>query len=328
VRIGIVGATGIVGQELLIILAEGSFTIRELRLSASSRSVGKRVLTHLGEQSIVELDEDYFRELDFCFFCVSCDVSRKWVPVAAARGVVCIDNSSAFRIEKDVPVIVPEVNGFLLKNRPRIIANPNCCVAQLTAALNPINTRFCFEEVSVCTYQSVSGAGNDALRQLLTEADCYPNLNMDKGQLLFNIIPNIGSSDGSGHYQEEQKIIGETRKILGLPDLPMAVTAARVPVLRGHCEAVSFTTRYPATAEQIRQCLVNAPNIKIMDDIYSNTHPQPVLAQHTNHVYVGRIRENSWHKERSFSIWVVADNLRKGAAHNALSIVEAWCEMK
>ena len=325
-RIGIVGATGIVGQELINLLADSSVTVSEIRLSASTGSVGKRVVTHLGERTLTELNAEFFTALDFCFFCVSSDISRKWVPVAAARGAVCIDNSSAFRMEKGIPIIIPEVNGHLLQTRPRIISNPNCCVAQLCVALKPVATRFGLEELSLCTYQSVSGAGYKSMNQLASEVSKAGSNKVVKGQFLFNVIPNIGPSDLSGTYQEELKIIQETRKILDLPNLPIAVTAARVPVYRGHCEAVSFITQEYPTTEQLRHCLSLAPNIRIIDDIAKNEQPQPVSVQYTNHVYVGRIRKNSHHRERSYSIWVVADNLRKGAAHNALSIVETWCE--
>ena len=322
-RIGIVGATGIVGQELVAILAASSVQICELRLAASSKSVGKKVPTHLGECTLVELNTDFFRGLDFCFFCVSAAVSSKWVPAAASQGVVCVDNSSAFRMDAEVPIVVPEVNGELLAQRPQIIANPNCCVAQLTAALHPLNRKFGLEEVNVCTYQSVSGAGEEAMRQLATEAVNYPHLNWCRGQYIFNIIPEIGPCDPNGHSLEEQKIIQETRKILQHPQLPIVANAARVPVFWGHCEGVSFVSRAPATASQIRQCLLNAPNIVLCDE-----GPQPVSVRGANSVFVGRIRQNIWHRQRSFSFWLVADNLRKGAAHNALSILETWCEMR
>jgi aspartate-semialdehyde dehydrogenase len=325
VRIGIVGATGIVGQELTEILADSSVKVSELRLSASTGSVGKRVVTHLGEQRIANLDEEFFADLDFCFFCVSSELSRKWVPVAAARGAVCIDNSSAFRMERDVPIVVPEVNGDLLKTRPRVIANPNCCVAQLVVALGPIDEAFGLDELSVCTYQSVSGAGQKAISQLDAEV-ASAALKNEPRQFLFNVIPNIGPCDSRGIYQEERKIVEETRKILDLPRLPIAVTAARVPVYRGHCEAVSFVVKRLASAAQIKNRLINAPNILVIHDNVKDLHPQPVSIQYTNQVYVGRIRENSYHRENSYSMWVVADNLRKGAAHNALSIAEKWCE--
>lgn len=323
-RIGIVGATGIVGQELIKVLANSSINLTELRLSASPGSVGKRVTTHLGEQIIDEITDDFFTDLHFCFFCVSSDLSRKWVPVAAARGAVCIDNSSAFRMSRDVPIIVPEVNGDLLKSRPRVIANPNCCVAQLTVALHPIDKAFGIEAVVISTYQSVSGAGQKYLAQLEIEAQHYPNIS--DSQFLFNVIPYIGSSEEDGHYGEEVKIIHETRKILNHPGLPISVTAARVPVLRGHCESISMQISRDANVEEIRECLAQAPNIIVIDDTLTNNHPDPRIAQHTNNVYVGRIRRNTWYQEKSISMWVVADNLRKGAAHNALNIVETWCE--
>lgn len=326
-RVGIIGATGIVGRELVKILADSDIKISQLKLSASPGSVQKRVQTHLGEQYIEELDENFFEELDLCFFCVSSDISRKWVPVAAARGAVCIDNSSAFRMEYNIPIIIPEVNGEMLKSNPQVISNPNCCVAQLAVALQPLNTEFGLEDVCVSTYQSISGAGQKAVEQVKKESSQYPNLDNKRGQFLFNVIPCIGSCDKGGHCQEEDKIIKETRKILNLPTLPMAVTSVRVPVLRGHSLAVTFTIRKEAGEDEVRKLLAQSPNIIVEDNSENQFFPQPVTAQDTNTVFVGRIRANVDYKPKSFSMWVVADNLRKGAAHNALSIAEAWCSL-
>jgi aspartate-semialdehyde dehydrogenase len=324
VRVGIVGATGIVGRELLMLLAESTIEVKEMRLSASPGSVGKRVSTHLGEQAIIELNEEFFAGMDLCFFCVSGDVSRRWVPVAAARGVMCIDNSSAFRMLAEVPIVVPEVNGDLLRTGPRIVANPNCCVAQLAVVLAPIHRQFGLEEVHLSTYQSVSGAGQRALEQL--ERELAEAVRFNSNQFLFNVIPQIGPCTDEGHCQEELKIIEETRKVLNCPCLPMTVTAARVGVFRGHCQAVSFRTCYQTTCEEIRENLREAANIRLVDDELGQEFLQPVMVQHTNQVYVGRIRANTQHLSRSFSLWIAADNLRKGAAHNALSIAEVWVQ--
>lgn len=327
-RIGIVGATGVVGRELLTVLADTTLDVSELRLSASSRSVGKSVLTPWGDITIADLTAHFFNGLDFCFFCVSSAVSREWIPEARKQGAICVDNSSAFRMEPEVPIIVPEVNGDLLKNRPGLIANPNCSAAQLTVALNPVQNFFGLEEVCISTYQAVTGAGQKALAQLEAELLQYPDLPDNPKRLLLNVQPFIGSCDESGHHLEEVKIIQETRKILNLPYLAMAVTAARVPVVRGHCQSVCFKTKVNTTAAEIRTCLLEADNVAVIDDNSQSSYPQPVTAQNTNHVYVGRIRENSFHCGSSFSMWVVADNLRKGAAHNALSIVEKWCALR
>ncbi len=318
-RIGIVGATGIVGRELVSLLATSKLKATELRLSATTRSVGKKVATHLGEQNIAELNVGFFSGLDLCFFCVSGGVSETWVPVAKAEKVLCIDNSSRYRMEADVPLVVPEVNGELLRGQQQIIANPNCIVSPLTVALNPIQRNFGLEDLCISTYQSVSGAGHEAMAQLETELNSYPSrLSQGQGQFLLNIIACIGSCDSRGHSQEEMKIIQETRKILDLPALPMAVTAVRVPVKRSHCQAITFITKCGTSAEEIRQVL-SAGNVQVSDEA-----PQPIAVQGTNQVYVGRIRENREHRPRSYSFWLAADNLRKGAALNALSIAEHW----
>lgn len=325
-RVGIVGATGIVGNELLKILAGGSIKIQELRLSASPESVGKRVSTHLGEGAILELDENFFTALDLCFFCATSDISRRWIPGAVLRGAMCIDNSSAFRMEQDVPIIVPEVNGELLQSFPKIVANPNCGVAQLVVALHPISLKYGLEEIVISTYQAVSGAGQRALRQLAAEVG-GDHESLSAGRFFGNVIPHIGPCTQHGHCLEELKVIEETRKILSHPSLPMAVTTARVDVLRGHSQSVSFRTLSEAGVGEIRRSLAEAANIQIVDDRDQLKFPQPVMAQHTDKVYVGRIRGNTEHLPRSFSMWIVADNLRKGAAQNALSIAEAWCSL-
>jgi len=318
VRIGIVGATGVVGRELLSIVADSRLGIAELRLSASSRSVGKKVITPWGELVLKELNQLFFEELDLCFFCVSSTISRRWVPVATTQGVICIDNSSAFRMEPNVPIIVPEVNADLLKNGPKIIANPNCCVAQLVPVLAAINREFQLEEVWVSTYQAVSGAGQNEQKQLEDEATSYPT--SDRHKYLFNVLAGIGDEDGRGHCQEEYKIIHETRKILVCPHLPMAVNTVRVPVFRGHSLAVSFRTHRSADVQTIQGCLALAENIVLA----SGDELLPTSVAGTDQVYVGRVRENTWHKDQSFSLWIVADNLRKGAAGNAAKILERW----
>lgn len=316
-RIGIVGATGIVGRELVSLLATSKLEVTELRLSATSKSMGKTMATYLGEKKVAEVNPGFFSGLDMCFFCVSPAVSEKWVPVAKAKDVVSIDNSSLFRLEKDVPLIVPEVNGDQLGRGERIIANPNCIVTPLAVALNPIKKHYGIEDLCLCTYQSVSGAGQGAMNQLEEELGTYPSPPRE-GQFLLNVQGSIGPIDAAGHSQEELKIIWETRKILGLPELPVAVTAARVAVKRGHCQAVTFITEKYAPPEEIREVL-RAEGIVVTSD-----PPQPLVLGGSDKVYVGRLRENNEHRPRSYSLWLGADNLRKGAALNALEIAEEW----
>lgn len=330
-KIGIVGATGIVGSEMVSLLEDTTLLISELRLSASRASIGKEVATPLGNTKLEALGEDFFKDLDFCFFCVKPEVSKRFVPLALAEGAVCIDNSSAFRQEPEIPVIVPEVNGHLLKRKPKLIANPNCSTAQLTVALNPILQAFGLERVSLATYQSVSGAGHGAIRQIEEEAKAYALKGMEgigPQPYLFNVIPLIGDVDPLGTSGEEAKIIRETRKILQQPHLAMAVTAARVAVFRGHSEAVHFETSEECRTEDIRRALADGTNIRVLDDATFERQPQPLQIQKTNQVWVGRIRATPDYGPKSFAMWVAADNLRKGAAHNALMIAEAWWNMR
>jgi aspartate-semialdehyde dehydrogenase len=326
-KIGIVGATGIVGSELVSLLEDTTLLISELHLTASGASIGKEVTTPLGIKRLEALGEDFFKDLDCCFFCVKPEVSKKFVPLALAEGAVCIDISSAFRQEPEIPVIVPEVNGHLLQRKPKLVANPNCSTAQLTVALNPILQTFGLERISVATYQSVSGAGHGAIRQIEEEAKAYALKGLDglgPQPYLFNVIPLIGDVDHVGNSGEEAKIIRETRKILQQPHLPMTVTAARVPVFRGHSEAVHFETIEECRTEDIRRSLADGTNIRVLDDSSFGRQPQPLHIQKTNQVWVGRIRATPDCGPKAFAMWVAADNLRKGAAHNALMIAEAW----
>lgn len=321
VRIGIVGATGMVGQEMLALLGESKLAPEEIRASASASSAGKILPTPLGPVTVQQLTDTFFTDLNFCFFCAGTEVSRAWIPRALKAGTVVIDNSSAYRADPGVPLIVPEVNGYLLAGRPRLVANPNCCVAQLVPVLAPVAKAFGLLNVTIATYQAVTGAGYRPTRELETDAAQFPRSAPRADRLLFNVLPAIGAVDSWGHCEEEKKIVHETRKILNLPRLPVAVTSARVAVLRGHCLAVSLTTENNCSASGVVQALADAANV----EVYGHG-PQPVQAAFKNCVAVGRIRANTFWGERSFSLWIAADNLRKGAAHNALAIAEHWCD--
>ncbi|MTI94482.1 MAG: aspartate-semialdehyde dehydrogenase [Firmicutes bacterium] len=325
-RLGIVGATGIVGQELLALISDSKFADKPPKLAASSKSAGAKLDSAWGRLEVESVSERFFSQLDFCFFCVEPQVSQNWIPRALAKNVVCVDNSSAYRMNAAVPIVIPEVNGRILETRPQLIANPNCSTAQLTVALNPIHQAFGLKNVFVSTYQSVSGAGFEALKQLYAEAQSFSDAEADvEYEYFFNVRPLIGGCDQEGICQEELKIIQETRKILEQPELPIAVTTARVGVPRSHCQAVTFVTEKDCTVERLSTVLAEAENIVVTDD---PVQLYPGMCSGRNTVSVGRIRANKYHQDKSFSIWVSADNLRKGAAHNALSIVETWCGVK
>jgi aspartate-semialdehyde dehydrogenase len=328
-RVAMVGATGAVGQVLLEILREREFPISELIPLASARSAGSRI--KFGNQMVLvkELESFDFSGVDFAFFSAGGSVSRAHAPRAAAAGAIVIDNTSEFRLKDDVPLIVTEVNGELLDSYrgPGIIANPNCSTMQLVVAIAPLHRAATIERINIATYQSASGAGAKALEELAQQTAALLNFKEPKVekfpvQLAFNLIPQIGDFLDNGYTQEEMKLIDETRKILNAPDIQVNPTVVRVPVFYGHSEAVHLETRTKLTAEAARKLLKKAPGVKLVDSPKPGGYPTPVThAAGKDPVFVGRIREDLSHP-RGLNLWVVADNIRKGAALNAVQIAE------
>lgn len=318
-RVAVVGATGAVGRTMLELLRERSFPADELVLFASARSAG----TEIDGRTVQLLDENADLDgFDIALFSAGAGTSRRWAPRFAERGAAVIDNSSAFRRDPDVPLVVSEVNPHALKEHRGLIANPNCSTMQLMVALAPIHREVGIERLIVSTYQSVSGTGQKALRELdeqvraslagepLPEPRVYPD------HIAFNVIGAAGSfADGDDHTDEERKMMFETRKILEDQEIGIAVTCVRVPVRVSHSESVNVQTREPITPDRIRQLLSAAPGL-ILEDV-----PSPLRAEGRDEVFVGRIRRDESHP-RAFSMWVVSDNLRKGAATNAVQIAE------
>ena len=327
-KVAIVGATGAVGETMLSILHERNFPVGELIALASAKSAGSRV--KFGHRDVVVQDLATFDPtgVDIALFSAGGATSREYAPKFAAAGAVVIDNSSTFRYDDDVPLVVSEVNPEAARNRPRgIIANPNCSTMQLMVALKPIYDAAGIERINVATYQSVSGAGRSGLEELGVQTGQLLNFQeiapkKFQAQIAFNLIPHIDDFLDNGYTKEEMKLVWETRKILGDDTIQVNPTAVRVPVFYGHSEAVNVETRDKLSAQQARALLERAPGVVVVDEHKAGGYPTPVThASGTDPVYVGRIREDLSHP-RGLNLWVVSDNIRKGAALNAVQIAE------
>ena len=333
-KVAMVGATGAVGETLLAILAEREFPVSELVPLASERSAGERI-TFGGKQVTVQLLDSYdFAGVDIAFFSAGGSVSREHAPRAAAAGAVVIDNTSEFRYQDDIPLVVSEVNPHAIAQYTNrgIIANPNCSTMQMLVALAPIHRAVQIERINVATYQSVSGAGRSGMETLGRETAALLNFqSVEPGkkfpvQIAFNVIPQIDDFQPNGYTKEEMKLVWQTRKILEDESIQVNPTAVRVPVFYGHSEAVHIETSDKITVDEARELLRQAPGVVLMDERKPAGYPTPVAqAAGTDGVFVGRIREDISH-ERGLDLWVVSDNIRKGAALNAVQIAELLIE--
>ncbi|MFG3448934.1 MULTISPECIES: aspartate-semialdehyde dehydrogenase [unclassified Stenotrophomonas] len=327
-HVAVVGATGAVGETMLAILAERNFPIATLSLLASSRSAGGEIEFDGKKIKVQDLATFDPAGVDIALFSAGGSVSKEFGPKFAAAGAVVIDNSSAFRYDDDVPLVVSEVNPEALKNRPRgIIANPNCSTMQMLVALAPLHRQYGIQRINVATYQSVSGGGRSALEelgkqtgQLLSFQEIDPQ--RFPVQIAFNLIPHIDDFQDNGFTKEEMKLVWETRKILGDDSILVNPTAVRVPVFYGHSEAVTIETRDKVTPDAARELLSRSPGVEVVDKHEAGGYPTPVThASGTDAVYVGRIREDLSHP-RGLNLWIVSDNIRKGAALNAVQLAE------
>ena len=328
-KVAMVGATGAVGETLLAILAEREFPVSELVPLASERTAGSEV-TFAGKKIVVKNLADYdFEGVDIAFFSAGGSVSKVHAPRAAAAGAVVIDNTSEFRYQDDIPLVVSEVNPHAIANYPNhgIIANPNCSTMQMLVALAPIHREAGIERINVATYQSVSGAGRSGMDELGKQTAALLNFQSAEPkkfpkQIAFNVIPHIDDFQANGYTKEEMKLVWETRKILEDDTIQVNPTAVRVPVFYGHAEAVHIETRGKISADRARELLERAPGVVVRDQREAGGYPTPVSdAAGTDPVFVGRIREDISH-ERGLDMWVVSDNIRKGAALNAVQIAE------
>ncbi len=319
-NIAILGATGLVGRIMLKVLEERKFPIKNLKLLASERSAGK-VLNFKGQDiEVQEVSENSFRGIDIALFSPGKTASRQWAPVAVESRCIVIDNSSGWRMDKDIPLVVPEVNPHILKHYRGIIANPNCSTIQLVVILNEIKKHFGLKRVIVSTYQSISGAGQKGIDKLLNELEG----NQTEGQhkIAFNAMFHDISST-TGYSEEEIKMINETRKILDMPELPISVTCVRLPILGGHGESVNIQTEKRCSVEELRKVMRDAKNVKLIDNPLEQNYPTPAISDGKDEVFVGRIRKDDAFKN-GFYLWIVADNVRKGAATNAVQIAELY----
>ncbi|MGA1862758.1 aspartate-semialdehyde dehydrogenase [Deferribacter thermophilus] len=325
-NVAIVGATGAVGQVFLQILEERNFPIDELRLLASSRSAGKKVKFKGEEYTVQELTHDSFEGIDIALFSAGGGRSKEFAPSAVKAGAVVIDNSSAFRMDKDVPLVVPEVNPDDAFKHNGIIANPNCTTIIMVVALKPLHDYGKIKRVVVSSYQSASGAGAKAMQELMDQTRAWVNgeplkVEAFQHQLLFNVIPHIDVFMENGYTREEMKMYNETKKIMGDDSIEVTATCVRVPVLTAHSEAVTVETEKKITVEKAKELFSNAPGIQVLDNPEKNEYPMPLFVSGKDDCYVGRIREDI-SKENSLNFWVVGDQLRKGAALNAVQIAE------
>jgi len=327
-NVAVVGATGAVGEQMREVLEEREFPVGELRLLASERSAGQFLPFHDKQLRVGVLNEDSFRDIDIALFSAGGSVSDKFASIAVAAGGVVIDNTARFRMEPDVPLVVPEVNANEIatyKSRG-VIANPNCSTIQMVVALKPIHDAARIKRVVVSTYQSVSGAGRRAMEELSQQVSALYNgkeLEMEKfpHQIAFNCIPHIDVFVEGGYTKEEMKMINETRRILGEPSMRVTATTVRVPVFCSHSESINVETEKKLTAADVKAILREAPGVIVADEPENNVYPTPIEAVGKDATYVGRIREDD-SVANGINLWVVADNLRKGAALNAVQIAE------
>ena len=325
-NVAIVGATGLVGQEFIKVLEQRNFPMTSIQLFASDRSAGRKLFVTHQEIEVRETTPESFKGIDIALFSAGAETSRYFSPIAAQSGAVVIDNSAAFRIDPGIPLVVPEINVEDIRWHKGIIANPNCSTIQMVVALYPLHKVNPIKRITVATYQSVSGTGSAAIDELTLQArqvlngqttipHVYPH------QIAFNLLPEIDVFLDNGYTKEEWKMVEETRKIMHAYDIAVSATCVRVPVFIGHSEAVHAEFSQPMFPEEARRILAQAPGVKVLDDPTISLYPQPWSVAGTDEVFVGRIRKDAAHPN-GLVMWVVADNIRKGAALNAVQIAE------
>ena len=326
-KIALVGATGMVGNVMLQVLSERNFEMTELIPVASERSVGKQISYKNKEYTIVSLQDAVNKQPDIALFSAGGDTSLEWAPKFAAVGTTVIDNSSAWRMDPEKKLVVPEINGDVLTNNDKIIANPNCSTIQLVMALAPLHLKYKMKRVVISTYQSVSGTGVKAVQQLDNEEAGI------KGEMVYphpigrNALPHCDIFLDNGYTKEEMKLVKEPKKILRDTSFSITATAVRIPTAGGHSEAVNVQFINDFEIEEVRELLSATPGVIVQDDIKNNIYPMPITAHQKDEVFVGRIRRDE-SQENSLNLWIVSDNLRKGAATNAVQIAEYLVENK
>jgi aspartate-semialdehyde dehydrogenase len=326
-KVAVVGATGMVGRTMIKVLEERNFPLSQLLPAASEKSVGKEVIFKGKPIKVISVMEAVESKPEFAIFSAGASTSGEWAPVFAKNGTVVIDNSSFWRMYKNVPLIVPEINSHVIKKGDRIIANPNCSTIQMVMALAPLHRKFKIKRLVVATYQSVTGTGVKAVTQMENERTGIKGDMAYVHQIDKNCFPHGGTFQSDGYTTEEQKLLDETRKILEDQTIQVTATVVRIPVVGGHSEAVNVEFEKDFEIEDVIQLLNKFPGVVVYDNPAENKYPMPVLAHNKDEVFVGRIRRD-FSKEKCLNLWIVSDNIRKGAATNAVQIAEYMVEKK
>ena len=326
-KVAVVGATGLVGSQMLAVLAERRFPLTELLPVASARSVGQ-IITYQGKSyTVMSMDDAIAQRPDIAIFSAGGSTSLEYAPKFAAVGTTVIDNSSAWRMNPDHRLIVPEINARVLTEDDKIIANPNCSTIQMVVALAPLHQKYRVERIVVATYQSVTGTGKAAVDQMMNERAGKDGPKVYPHPIDLNVLPHIDVFYDNGYTKEEMKMVNETRKIFGDDSIRVTATAVRVPTVGGHSEAVNVEFSEEFDLNEVRQLLADAPGVVVQDDVKANVYPMPINAQNRDEVFVGRLRRDET-QPKTLNMWVVSDNLRKGAATNAVQIAEYLVENK
>jgi len=320
-KLAVVGATGLVGQEILKVLEERNFQFNELYLVASSKNVGKEIKYKGKVYTIKSMEEAVKLAPDIAIFSAGGNTSLEWAPKFAAMGTTVIDNSSAWRMDPTKKLVVPEINGKDLKTEDRIIANPNCSTIQMVMALAPLHNKYKLKRIVVSTYQSVTGTGKEAVVQLMNERKGIDGPKVYPHPIDMNALPHIDVFVDNGYTKEEMKMVNETRKILGDESIGVTATTVRVPTIGGHSEAVNVEFYNEFDLREVRLILENTPGVIVQDDVKNNIYPMPINSHGKDEVFVGRMRRDE-SQPKTLNMWIVSDNLRKGAATNAIQIAE------
>jgi aspartate-semialdehyde dehydrogenase len=325
-KIAVVGATGLVGQEMLKVLEERNVEFDDLYLVASAKSVGNKLKFKGKEYTIKSMEETVALAPDIAIFSAGGGTSLEWAPKFAEKGTVVIDNSSAWRMDPTKKLIVPEINGKELTSEDLIIANPNCSTIQMVLALAPLHDKYKIKRIVVSTYQSVTGTGKDAVQQMMEERQGITNgIKVYPHKIDMNVLPHIDSFLDNGYTKEEMKMVNETRKILGDNSIGVTSTTVRIPTIGGHSEAVNVEFHNDFDLKEVREILENTPGVIVQDDVKNNVYPMPINSHGKDEVFVGRLRRDE-SQPNTLNMWIVSDNLRKGAATNAVQIAEFLME--
>ena len=319
--LAIIGVTGLVGKVILEVLEEKNLPISELIPVASERSIGKKINFRSKKYTVVGVDIALKKKPDYALFSAGSDISLNWAPKFTEIGSTVIDNSSAWRMDNSKKLVIPEINGHILSDKDKIIANPNCSTIQMLMVIAPIHWEYKIKRIIISTYQSVTGTGQKAINQLENESKGKSREMIYPHQIYQNALPQCDSFEKNGYTKEELKLVKETRKILNTNEIGISATAVRVPIIGGHSESINLELENPFEIDDIKKILNNTPGVLVQDDPETNSYPMPITVNGKNDVFVGRIRRD-FSNNNSLNLWVVADNLRKGAATNTVQILE------